>query len=151
MAFRQSATAKRERNFPTPYARNGVTALDFTFTFSETFAFGGTDKLELGVLPAFSRVVDYQVIPENMAGAVVNIGLMSGTFGVADSARTVGTELFAAQSVTDTAVAGTSKVGQLIAPTGADRSIGLTVNTADITAGATKKVTLRLLVAAGEY
>lgn len=143
MAFKQSDTAAGRRTQPVPFKAGEVVFNEFTYTFSATFAHSGTDKLELGILPAGMKIVDYMVIPEGLGGSSFDIGLMSGTFGVQDSARTVGDDLFDGQALTDSVVRGSDRDLLILAATGADRSIGLIVNTADLTGGAAKKITLR--------
>ena len=130
----QSAGAVHEQRFTYDFASVGVLAAEF---------------LELGVLPANARVVDAQVFAEGSWGAITaNIGLLSGEFGVKDNARTLGSELFAAQNVnnTVTAIARLSKPdAQLLDRTEKHRGIGVQFS-ADVAAGA-KKLHLRLFYA----
>lgn len=142
MAFFQSPHAKMLAEQPTPATAAEVSSADFTFTFSDNFT-AATDKLELGSLPAFCTIVDYMVIPENLNGNAT-IGLMSGTYGDPDSARTVGSELFSATTLASTPVRGSALTGLKITPsTTTHRAIGFT-NSADITGAANKKITLRI-------
>lgn len=106
------------------------------------------DIIELGVLPPYSTIVDYALITTGSLGAgTVTVGFMSGETGEttnADgSARTVGAELFAASTVINGAVLRMSKTDALIAaPSDKDRSIGILLAGAAITAGAGKRIGL---------
>lgn len=115
------------------------------FIFSTAFAFA-TDKLELGVLPPFCRIVDATLLGELGSVNLVSIGLMSGEVGVNDVSRTVGSELFSG-------VSGNGVVTRMSALTGFKQSaydhpvaLGATLS-ADVLASAAKMVELLLYYA----
>jgi len=141
MAIWQSKIGKRQEAVPSVYAAGEFTTQRATFTFSSTFAFA-TDVLELGVLPAGCRVVDAIALPESLNGNIT-IGLMSGTVGDPDAARTVGAELWSATAMASTPLRLALLTGWNIAPSTGHRSIGMT-GSADITASASKILTLLL-------
>lgn len=147
-AIIQSSFAKNNLSAHRPQTAGAVHEQRFSFDFASQGVLS-TDILELAVLPANAKLVDAYVYAEGAWGAITaGIGLMSGDFGSKDTARTVGTELFAAQNVnnTVTALARMSKPdGLLLAPTEKHRSIGVAFS-ADVAAGA-KKLHVRLFYA----
>jgi hypothetical protein len=120
---------------PIPFEKGALRSHLFTYTFAATFDYDLVTKLELGVLPAYCVPVDAVLQGVTMTN-VVDVGLMSGTYGDAVTvARTVGDELFDGVTV---AVAGTRTVNWTdilaIEPTDYPRGIGLIATAADITA-----------------
>lgn len=107
-----------------------------------------TDIIELGVLPPYAIITDYALITTGALGAgTVTVGFMSGETGETtnadNTARTVGNELFAAGTVINGAVLRMNKTDALIAaPSDKDRSIGILLAGAAITAGAGKRIGL---------
>lgn len=138
MAFYQSDIGKRLISAPIVYEYGDVKCAEFTFTFSAGFV-AASDKLELGEIPPDARPLFVDAIPENLNGNIT-IGVMSGEVGDPDSARTVGSEIFNAQAMASTVV---RAVPVIAATVNVRRSIGLTAS-ADITAAANKKITLRV-------
>lgn len=109
------------------------------------------DILELAILPPYARIVDAKLITAGSLGAAtVDVGLMSGLTGELTnedgSARTVGTELFAAAALTAEVTQLAKSAALLVGPTQKDRSIGLKFSAA-VTAGAGKKIGLLLSIA----
>lgn len=109
------------------------------------------DILELAILPPYARIVDAKLITAGSLGAAtVDVGLMSGLTGEPTnedgSARTVGTELFAAAALTAEVTQLAKSAALLVGPTQKDRSIGLKFS-ATVTAGAGKKIGLLLSIA----
>lgn len=107
------------------------------------------DVLEMVPLPAGYVPVDVIVDAEDAdsgAALVLNAGIISGDYGVADNARTCGAEFITGSTVGQAggiarmAVSG----GTRVAPTTGDRGIGLKVATAaaTLTAGANISMTL---------
>jgi len=132
----QSQWAKNNRAVHRPQSAGAVHEQRFVY---DCAALGvlATDILELGVLPANAKIIDAMVFAEGAWGAIT-----------ADTTRTAGNELFAAQNVnnTVTAAARLSKpAGLLVDPVEKARSIGV-VFSADVAAGA-KKLHLRLFYA----
>lgn len=92
------------------------------------------DVIEIAGLPAFHSIVDATVVVDNLATTALDIGLVSGTFGENNGARTCGNELFAAQAAASQLSARMSKVvGFRMAPYAVDIGIGLKVLTAGFT------------------
>lgn len=139
MTIHQSEHGKGRRIAPTPEQAGQVTCAIFEHSFAAAFAFA-TDKLELGVLPAEARIVDVVAVPTGLNGNIT-IGIMSGTPGVADDARTSGAEIFSAQAMVSTPIRMSAATGFNIAEAVIDRSIGLT-GSADIAADANKTIKL---------
>jgi hypothetical protein len=89
--------------------------------------------IDLGVLPAGHTIHGAQLIADDLdtgTAITLDVGLMSGTVGTNDAARTVGQELFVASTAAQTgAVASTSttKTALTITPVGNDRSIGVKI------------------------
>lgn len=109
------------------------------------------DILELAILPPYARIVDAKLITAGSLGAAtVDVGLMSGLTGELTnedgSARTVGTELFAAAALTAEVTQLAKSAALLVGPTQKDRSIGVKFSAA-VTAGAGKKIGLLLSIA----
>lgn len=106
------------------------------------------DILELTALPPYATVVDAAIVPIGSLGAgTVDVGIMSGEWGELtnpdDSARTVGTELFATSTIT--ALTRMTKTDALVlAQKDYPRSIGVKFAGAAITAGAGKQIGLLL-------
>lgn len=90
------------------------------------------DVIEMVVLPAGYVPIDAVLVAEDLDSngsptVTLDLGLISGTAGAADNARTCGTEAFAASTVGQAGGVArpTKKDFGLIAPTDADRGIGL--------------------------
>jgi hypothetical protein len=130
---------------PRPQTAGAVHAAVFKHTFNSALAAAAI--LELGVLPAFARIVDYKLIPEgNFAGVTASGGIMTGELGADDDARVAGTELFSAATAL-TAVSRPDKAEAYnVASLGKDRGIGLQFS-AQVAADAAKKLTLIVLYA----
>jgi hypothetical protein len=117
---------------------------DYTFTGTEA----ANDIVEIAGIPAGYVPVDVTLDHEDMGGTVTaDVGIMSGTYGDAVSARTCGAEFIAAGDLSTAAalkrasVAGATR----IAPTTADRSIGVKLSAATTpTAGAKMRLNLFL-------
>ncbi|QTH79840.1 hypothetical protein [Klebsiella phage vB_KpnP_ZX1] len=113
--------------------------------------FASGDILELAILPPYARIVDAKlVVAGSLGAATVDVGLMSGLTGELTnedgSARTVGTELFAAAALTAEVTQLAKSAALLVDPTQKDRSIGVKFSAA-VTAGAGKKIGLLLSIA----
>lgn len=143
MAIFQSDVAKGLVSYPVPYAANEVVCLEFDFTFSTTFV-AAADKLELGVIPQFSEIVDWTFIPQNLNGNIT-VGLMSGTFGDPDNARTTGSEFISATAMASAMIRGAAAAPFLLPKSNVLRPIGLTAS-ADITGAANKSIKMLLMV-----
>lgn len=115
------------------------------------------DILEIGTLPAYRTVADAVLITDDLdtnGGPVLalDVGIMSGTVGDTNPARTCGNEMFAADTTARTGgVARMSKKeGFLIKPTEEDRSIGVKIQAAAGTA-AGGRIRLRVWFHAADH
>lgn len=128
-----------------PQTAGAVHCQRVTFVFSSTFT-AASDKLDLGVLVAGATIVDAILVPEGtLTDATAKIGLMSGSVGSLDNARTVGSEVFEDIELDEGTKRAVKPAGFLIPAVDYDRSIGLTIGGVTSIAGAsTKKVTLLL-------
>lgn len=109
------------------------------------------DIIDLGPLPANYTVMDIMIdcddLDSNVSPALAfDVGIMSGTPGDTVTARTCGAEFFAASTVAQAGgIARTTlKTAFRVAPTGADRSIGLKITTAAATQPATGKLAVNV-------
>lgn len=104
-----------------------------------------TDKIALGVLPAFCAISDALLFSEGALGAATaNVGFMTGAVDSADDARLSGSELYSAIAL-NAAFARLTKGDALLVPSSdADRAIGLSGFSAALTGGAGKRVHLLL-------
>jgi hypothetical protein len=123
MAIYQSDWIKGIKQEPVCGAAGNVVNERFVITVEA----GAADVIELGVLPAYATVTDAILINGAAGGTVTaNVGIMSGEKGAPDDTRTVGTELFSAQSVAAAGVNRTTRATAFqIAPSNTDRSIGV--------------------------
>ena len=143
MALHQSDWATGRKQAPVSREARGVVVERFTFTVSDDLA--ANDIIELAVLPAYHFPVDAVMVTDAMGtGVTFDVGIMSGDVGEDDGARTSGDELFDGTNVENAAVTRMSKAdGFTLASANADRSIGLKVLGAGITA-AGQEITLVL-------
>ena len=111
----------------------------FKYNFDAAYT-AATDEIEMGFLPAGAQITRLTVIGNGVGAVTAKVGWMSGTFGDVDTARTVGSEFFATQSVNDTEASVDADVLHAIAPdANTHRPIGLTLS-ADVAAGSAKYV-----------
>jgi len=95
---------------------------------------------ELGILPAGCTVTDAVLRATDFDSGgptgTLDVGLMSGTPGTEDVARTVGAELFAASTIAQAggSVAMAVTLRHAIAPVPYDRALGLLIKAAPTTA-----------------
>lgn len=129
----RSDVAKGTAKIPYPDCSGDVVGHRASFSVPASVAAG--DVIELCQLPAGCRLVDCFIDSDKLdAGTVamlVDAGLISGDFGVADNARTCGTELFAASTVPQAGGVArpTLKTAYRIAPSNAPRGVGIKINT----------------------
>lgn len=131
MALVQSAWALGQKQAPVSREAGGVVCERYTFTVTSNLAAG--DIIELGILPAYHTVVDAVLVVDEAGLATYDVGIMSGVVGDPSSSRTCGKEFFAAAAdATTTRI--TNAAGLRLAPSGSDRSVGVKVVGAGITA-----------------
>jgi len=139
----QSEWVLGRKQTPTSREAGNVVAQRFEVTAGEL---ASSDIVELAVLPAHHTIVDAILDMDALdAGITADVGIMSGTVGDPDNARTCGSELF---SAVDASSAVFSRVDArsavTIAPKDSDRSIGVKVS-GSVAAG--KKIALTLFMA----
>ena len=141
MAIIQSEHALGRKQAPYAAESNNVVVAKYEVTLNSNI--GATDVVELGILPAYSVVVDATLVTDAMGtGITADVGIMSGTPGAPDDSRTVGNELYAATRL--------SKADAFrLAPTESDRALGLKVSGAVTASG--QKATLVIQYAALSY
>lgn len=107
------------------------------------------DVIEMAILPAGYVPVGVKIATEDIdTGATLTLdcGILSGTAGLADNARTCGNEAFAASTIGQTGgVVNETKANILLAtPTDADRGVGLKIAAAaaGLVVGAKIRMTL---------
>lgn len=120
---------------------NGETAV-LLITHTVTEDIGTGDILEIAALPADMKLLDAVLDSENVGTTNLTVGFMSGNPNDADPARTSGAEIFSAVAAGTEARAPIKTLAGIARNPG-NRSIGLKTSAA-ITAGATKKIHLRL-------
>ena len=138
----QSEWVLGRKQTPTSREAGNVVAQRFEVTAG---ALASSDIVELAVLPAHHTIVDAILDMDALdAGITADVGIMSGTVGDPDNARTCGSELF---SAVDASSAVFSRVDArsavTIAPKDSDRSIGVKVS-GSVAAG--KKIALTLFM-----
>lgn len=143
MAVLQTKHALRQEAAVSSYEVGCTITQTFVMPLTSVGVTAAADKIELGMLPAEAQIVGATLIGEGLGAITASVGIMSGDFGSSDNARTVGTQLFSAQSVNDTEANATRKNCLAVAPTSGHRSIGATLS-ANVVAGAGKKLTLVL-------
>lgn len=145
MSIVQSAWAKGNRQSVRPQSAGAVHSQLFSITLSSTVE--TSDIIEIGELPPFARVCDAMIFTEGtFTGITADVGLMSGTYGDAQSTRTADNKLFAAADLAagGTAVVRLSKKDMLLEPTvEASRGIGIVLS-GQVAGASTKKIHLLL-------
>lgn len=130
MAIVQSPWGALRKQAPVSREAGGVVAEKYKFVVTADMA--ANDIIELAVLPAYHTIVDAILIVDEAGTATYDVGIMSGTLGSPDQARTCGNELFAgAADATVTRM--TKPAGFRITPIEGDRAIGVKVLGAGIT------------------
>ena len=138
----QSQMAKRRETPPSGYVHGARMVAISTYTFTEDFT-AADDVLEIGMLPADTRCVGARLIGENTGATNAVLGLMDGQFGDPDPTRAVTDDLFDATAINNEEVNATGLKCLSIPVSDKHRAIGVTLS-ANVTAGATKKLTLIL-------
>jgi hypothetical protein len=130
MTLTQSKYAKGIIPIAYPSIAGAVSAMRFSHSVAAAPAVG--DIIELGVIPAGTRVVDILIDSDDLDtdGAPTiswDVGVMSGAFGDDDQARTCGNQFFVASTVSRAGgVERASKATAFrTASSGNDRSIGI--------------------------
>lgn len=108
-----------------PYAAEAGNVVAVRYTIDASLVTNG-DVVELGILPAYCRVVDATLIAPDLAAVTANVGLIDAAPGEVTEGSTVGTEVF------NGAAAGVSRLdapGAFLLEAGeTDAAIGLTLS-----------------------
>lgn len=132
MAIVKSEWGALRKVAPVSCEAGTVKAERYTYTVAAGTTLADGDIIELGILPAYHTVVDAILVLDEAGTATYDVGIMSGTVGSPDQARTSGNEFFAGAA--DAAVTRMTKAaGFRVTPVEADRSVGLKVVGAGIT------------------
>lgn len=142
---------------PAPIAdESDVVAVRYKYSLAAALALN--DRIEMGVLPADHVPVDFVVdcddLDSNGAPTItLDCGIMSGTPGVADATRTVGTEFLSASTVAQAGgVVRAATVGAFrVAPASTDRSVGFLVKAAPATGATTGDIGITLYYRPARY
>ncbi|MFC3074910.1 hypothetical protein [Shinella pollutisoli] len=102
MTLIQSKYAKGIAPIAYPSVAGGVVAMRFAHTIAAAMQVG--DILELGVIPAGTRVVDAildcdDIDTDGAAAVSFDVGIMSGDVGADDGARTCGNQFFSGSTI----------------------------------------------------
>lgn len=142
MAFIQTDEAKGYRQVVQPPAANSLHTVRVHLSLATVGIVAATDKVELCVLPMHCRLRSATIVPAAIgAGVTADVGIMSGTPGDPDSARTVGDQIFDGVTINATPADSADPDMYALAPVAYDRAIGMIVS-ADIAAGAGKSITV---------
>lgn len=146
MSLFQSDNAKGFIQSPRPLSAGKVMVARAKFIFTTALAFA-TDRLELCIIPPFCRVCDATLLGDVGGANNVTIGLMSGTPGVNDNARTVGSEFFTAVSANASVIRMANPAGFKLPASESMQSIGVTFS-ANVAASASNMIELLLFYSA---
>ena len=137
---------------------DGYEPITLVGDYTTVAGIGAADVIEMVNLPAGYVPVDAILCAEDLDSGgtpaiTLDLGLISGAAGVVDATRTCGSEAFAASTVGQAGgVARPTKAAfAMIAPTSADRGIGLKVAAAAATAVVGAKVRLTVIARPALY
>lgn len=152
MGLIQSQYAKGIVSPPYPAFAGAVVAFRFAHTLSAAPA--QNDIIELAPLYAGLRVIDMVLDSDDLdsgTAMLLDVGIMSGAWQENNGARTCGAEFFSASSLPQAGgvAVPTLKTAYRTAPAGADRSIGVKINTAAGTFIPGGQIGLTVLFASG--
>lgn len=140
MTIFQSAVGTRRQPVTAPECAGEVNTARFTYIFATNFV-AASDKLELGALPARARIVDATVIGVGIVTVTAKVGMMSGTLGDKNDARTVGAELFTAAALNGNVTRLTTVANFTNPAAETNRAIGVQLSS-DVAGSAGKSITL---------
>lgn len=147
MTMFKTAHAKGRVTPPVSYARGQQMTAIFEYVFDADYT-AASDIIELGVLPGTARVTGATLIGEGLGATTADVGLMTGQPGEAvdaeGSQRALTDDLiFDAVSVDDNEADAAALTCLGLGTAEDHRAIGATLS-ADVTAGAAKKLTVVL-------
>jgi hypothetical protein len=138
VALLQSNAAKGVTPVPVPKDAGGIVAKRYKHTLSANPTAG--DILEMAPLPSNLRVIDMVLDSDDLdtngsPTIAMDVGIMSGNWGVNDNTRTCGAEFFSGSNVgqAGTVARPTLKTAFRTTQTENDRSIGIKFTTASAT------------------
>jgi len=131
MAIITSDVAKGKQAIAYP-AYAGHVVVEIATMFSPASLVAG-DILEIGILPAMTRVVDLVLASDNV-GFSGHVGLMDGEVGSKDTSRICGNEFIANGTINGVKRLAKAE-GWSVGSTDHDRSIGIRMNSGTPTAG----------------
>lgn len=140
MPIKQTALFRGNARTPQahPHRFGDLQVIDFIHTFTEDV--NTADVLELCILPAFCKIHQLILNTENIAATNLTVGVMTGTPGSLDPARTIATAVLSAVPAgTEVAAARVALGAAGVQPNSEHRSIGL-VPSANITLAANKRL-----------
>lgn len=141
MAVFQTLQARRKEATRSNYQSGVAVHQVVEYTFNASYV-AAADRIELFAIPAGAQLIDVRVIFANIGAVNTTFGIMSGDFGSTDNARTVGTQLFSAQTMANAEVNVNTASCLAVAPDATrHRGVGM-IPATDIAAGGTKKITL---------
>jgi len=144
MSTKQSTAFKGNARTPIPTPHKAGDAQTYLFTHVFNEAVLTTDVLELFPVFPNGKIVQFDYATENIGAINLNIGFLTGTPGDVVSARTCGSEFFAATAANTPSEAALLTLAA-VAESADVKSIGL-VPAANITAAANKKIHIRLTI-----
>lgn len=146
MAIKQSQYFVGNARTPVPHPHRKGEVIEYLFTHTFNEAVADTDILELFPIFPYGRIVGFDFICENVGTNALDIGLMSGSVGSLDAARTSDDVLIDGIAANTGGVTALTAIAA-IAENG-DEAVSVGVKTAtSITAGSTKKLHVRIRVA----
>lgn len=141
MALKQAPqVAANKSAYLTPDDASCLVPVSGTYVVSATNPAAIGDIIEMVALPEECVVVDTVLAFDAVASATLDVGVLSGAYGKADNARTMGNEFNAAQSIAAAGMARAAKPAHAVTPGTAVRGLGVKVAGAALTNGT--KVTL---------
>ena len=149
MALKQTEWATGQRATASACRAGDAMVMELTYTIKDGETLASTDKVELGLLPAFHHIVNATLVNDALGGTTtLDVGIMSGSVGEKDDTRTVGNELFdGADVATAAATPMTSATGFRLESTDNHRSIGMTPSANVSASGSDLAVTLVVVYA----
>lgn len=145
MPIKQSAYFKGNARTPVPHPDRKGIVMEYLFTHVFTEAVATTDILELFPIFPYGKIVGFDFATENVGPINLTLGLMSGTPGELNSARTSGAELINAGAAATPAATSLTAISAIPAIGETPVSLGLKVSN-DISAAANNKLHIRIRV-----
>lgn len=127
MALIQSDHAKGRKQAPYAAEAGNVVCARYEIDLNGA---GATDVVELGILPAYCRIVDATLVTDGLGtGVTANVGLIDAEPGQVPGDVDVGTEIFDGADVAAGGVVRLSnKAAMLLGTEETDRPVGMTVS-----------------------